>query len=325
MSNFWKELKKPFTVIAPMEDVTDVVFREILTELPRPDVYFTEFTSADGLFSKGHDVSVRRLKYTENQRPIVAQIWGTNPENLRKAAALVQELGFDGVDINMGCPAKKVVRRGAGAALTKNFELAHSIITAVKEGATSIPVSVKTRIGFNKIITEEWISHILSHDIQAISIHGRIAKQMSNGDANWEEIGKAVALRDKLSKDTMIIGNGDVKSYKEVIEKYDKHNVDGVMIGRGVFGNPWIFEKDMNPMKRPLSEGIRMLLRHMRLYDKTWGETKNFDAMKKFFKMYLKDFDGASILRQELMECQSPNEVEGVISKFLTAQGIDIS
>lgn len=314
MVNFWNNLSKPFLVLAPMEDVTDFVFREIVSSLPRPDVFFTEFTSAEGLTSKGQDRVIRKLKYSENQRPIVAQIWGLSPEALNKAAKLVQELGFDGIDINMGCPERSVVKRGAGAGLIKNHTLVAEQISAVREGANKIPVSVKTRIGIGQIVTEQWIGFLLTQKLDALTVHGRTARQMSLGNANWEEIGLAVKIRDKVAPETIIIGNGDVKNFAQAFELHEKFGVDGAMIARGIFSDPWVFDRSGKNMAHTKSEYLETLLKHVQLYESTWGKTKNFAAMKKFFKMYVKNFDGANELRLQLMETKKASEIEKILS-----------
>ena len=298
-----------------MEDVTDHVFREILAEIAPPDVFFTEFTSAEGLCSAGYEKVASRLRYSEKQRPIVAQIWGVTPEKLRDAAKIVKKLGFDGIDINMGCPDKAVVKIGAGSALIENFDLASELIDAVKEGAKNIPVSVKTRTGFNKIITEDWTEFLLKQGIQALTIHGRTKKQMSKATASWEEIAKAVKVRDKVSPETVIIGNGDVLDYSDALDKANKSGVGGVMIGRGIFADPWVFAKDLIPKIRTTEEKINLLLKHAELFEITWGVQKNFAIMKKFFKIYVRDFEGSSELRQLLMKCTSFEEVKDCVTE----------
>lgn len=306
--------------LAPMEDVTDAAFRQMVTYLPRPDVMFTEFTSADGLMSVGIARLLPKFKFTPKQRPIVAQIFGANPKNLLGAAKLVKDLGFDGVDINMGCPVKEVVTKGAGAALAKNFELTAEIISAVKAGAGDIPISVKTRLGYDSLITEKWCGFLLEQKIAALTIHGRIATQMSEGEANWQEIGKVVKLKDKIAPETMIIGNGDVKSYKEAQEKCAQYGVDGVMIGRGIFHNPWIFEKTLKPKQHTRQQKIALLKKHLKIYEQVWGSTKNFEIIKKFFKIYIKDFEGAGTLRQSLMACHAYSEVRAILETQTKAQ-----
>lgn len=303
MKNFWKELPKPFTILAPMDDVTDVVFRDMVTDIAKPDVLFTEFVSCDGLFYN-RKVVERKLLYTLKQRPVVAQVWGVNPEIARNASKIISELGFDGIDINMGCPDKSVIRKGAGAASINNFSLAAEIINSVKQGAGSLPISIKTRIGFDKIMTPEWVIFLLEQNLNALTLHGRTAKQMSKGKANWEEIGKAVEIRNKIAPDTVIIGNGDVKSFGEVLEKHKTYGVDGVMIGRGIFSNPWVFEKNSRMQSYSKKERVILARSHLELFTKTWGVDKNFNIMKKFFKMYINGFEGANELRQRLMECR---------------------
>jgi len=308
MANFWNILTKPFLVLAPMEDVTDFAFREIVASLPRPDVFFTEFISSDGLLSKGGPTVSRKLLFSENQRPIVAQIWGTSPKNMNLATEIVKEHGFDGVDINMGCPDKAVMKKGAGAAMCLTPDLAKEIIQSVQYAAGDMAISVKTRLGYNTIITEEWIPTLLSMRVQALTVHGRVAKQRSNGEANWDEIGKVVQLRDSISPDTFIIGNGDIKSAQQAIDMHKKYNVDGVMIGRGIFANPWVFDKSIE-VEHTSSEYLDILEKHLLMFEKTWGKNKNFAIMKKFLKMYVNNFKNASIYRQELMNCTTSEEL----------------
>ena len=316
-SNFWNTLSVPFLVLAPMEDVTDFVFREIMaTLLPRPDVFVTEFTSADGLNSKGYDETIHRFKFSELQRPIVAQIWGTNPKNMEVAAKIVQSMGFDGIDINMGCPVPAVTKHGAGSGMIRNPKLAKDIIDATRNGAPDIALSVKTRLGFNTVITDEWISFLLEQNLDALTIHGRIATQMSTGDADWGEIAKGVKLRDSISPDTVIIGNGDILSYNQAVDAHKSSGVAGIMIGRGIFHNPWVFEKTLTPLPHSKEEYIAVLKAHLKLFTETWVDRKNFPVMKKFFKMYIKGFNGANELRQQLMESRTPTEVEEILNNF---------
>lgn len=316
MNNFWNNLKKPIMILAPMEDVTDVVFREIVVSCARPDVFFTEFTNCDGLMSEGFDEVSKRLKFTENQRPIVAQVWGKSPENYFKAAKLIKEMGFDGIDINMGCPVRDVVAQGSCSALINNHKLAEEIIEATLKGADGLPVSVKTRLGFRKIQTEEWFSFLLHFDLAEITVHGRVASEMSKLPANWEEIGKVAKLRDELRPKTLIIGNGDVTNYKEALEKCEKFGVDGVMIGRGIFNNLFAFDKSENPHVATKEELLNKLREHVILFDKTWGKKKDFNIMKKFFKIYVTGFPGASDLRAKLMEAKSKDEVLQIVDEL---------
>lgn len=298
-----------------MDDVTDLVFRDVINKLARPSVFVTEFTNIDGLLSAGRDKVIRKLKYSEQQRPVVAQIWGSNPEHFEKAASIVQELGFDGIDINMGCPDKKVMKNNAGAALVNNKELVQQIINSTRKGAPNIPLSIKTRLDKSVEKTEDWVKFLLKQDVQLLTLHARDAKSMSKVPANWEEIGKLVNLRNEINKDILIIGNGDVVSYEEVLQKTYQYGVDGVMIGRGVFYNPWVFEKKL--VEHPVQERLEILLEHTSSFTKTWGKSRNFETMKKFFKIYVKNFPGADELRQNLMQTKNYEEVEKTINNFL--------
>jgi tRNA-dihydrouridine synthase len=316
--NFWKELPKPFTVLAPMEDVTDVVFRQIISECGRPDLFFTEFTSADGMFSPGADKVKQRLVKRDEDHPIVAQIWGKKPENYYKAAKEIVELGFDGVDINMGCPVKKIVKQGVCSALIDNLVLAKEVIDATKEGAEGkISVSVKTRIGFKNKKTEEWADFLLDQNLDALTIHGRVAKDQSKYPADWDEVAKVVVLRDEKNLDTVIIGNGDVLNLEDVYAKHEKYGVDGVMIGRGVFQDPFVFNPDRSINDLSITQKLQLLLRHAKLFNDTWKDTQNFAVMKRFFKIYVSGFDNASEVRDDLMQCDTYEQVEKVINTFI--------
>ena len=303
-----------------MDDVTDVVFRQIVKKTKRPDVFFTEFTSCDGLFSAGKDILMRRLKIAKGENPVVAQIWGNNPETHFKAAKLCRDLGFDGVDINMGCPDKNVVRSGSCSALINNPSLAKEIILATIEGAGGMPVSVKTRTGFKGVQTEEWASTLLSLPTAALTIHGRTAKQMSKVPANWEEIGKVVKLRDSMGVNTLIIGNGDVVNREDGEEKVKEYGIDGIMIGRGIFKDLWAFSNEEDKPKLDHEQMINLMLQHIELFEKTWGETKNYHILKKFFKIYIGEFRGANKLRTQLMESKSYQEGKDIVNNFLTTQ-----
>lgn len=318
MAHFWHQLallNKPFLVLAPLDGVTDFVFREIIAQTAKPDVLFTEFTNTDALVSKGYNSTIPRLKYSEKQRYIVAQIWGTDPKNFYKASVLVKELGFDGIDINMGCPDRAVMKLGSGASLIQNPILASEIIKATKEGASGIPISVKTRIGVDAVVTESWIRFLLEQSLDALTIHGRTAKELSKVPAHWEEIGKAVKIRDQISPNTVIIGNGDILNMEQALQIHTTYRVDGVMIGKGVFMNPWIFEKI--PQTHTTAESLHLLLLHTKLFSDTYPDTHRFTVMKKFFKMYVRSFYGADILKKQLMETNSFQEVEKVINKSI--------
>lgn len=313
MKNFWNNLKKPILIQAPMEDVTDTVFRQIISKCGKPDVFFTEFTNVEGLCSRGFENVAKKLKFTEVERPIAAQIWGNNPENYYKIAKLLKNMNFDGIDINMGCPEKSVVKKGSCAALINNHSLAKEIILAVREGAGGLPISVKTRIGFKNILTEEWIGFLLKMNLDALTIHGRTAAEMSDFPAHWDEIQKAVKLRDSLKLKTLIIGNGDVQSLDDAMQKYEKYKVDGIMIGRAIFNNLWIFNKNVNPNNISYEEKLKLLIKHITLFDKTWGSfdslrTKNFSIMKKFYKIYVSGMPDSHNVRMELMKLKTAQE-----------------
>lgn len=315
----WNRLHKPIMALAPLDDVTDVVFRQIVVEAGKPDVFFTEFTNCDALCSPGREMHGKRLLYTEEQRPIIAQIWGSKPENFYEAAKLLVEKGFDGIDINMGCPDKKVLKAGLCAGLIENHALAKEIIEAVKEGASHLPISVKTRLGIRKPVVEEWIGFLLEQNLDAIIIHGRTVKEVSNVPANWEEIAKGVRLRDESKKETLIIGNGDVFSRTQALDYVDRYGVDGVMIGRGIFKDLWLFHPEKSAKDMSVQERLAMFLRHIDLWKETWADTKNFPIIKKFVKIYVHDFDGAAELRNEVMGSESLEEMEEVMKKWISS------
>lgn len=312
MKNIWQKLydkKKPILIMAPMENVTDTVFRQIIAGCGKPDLFFTEFTNVSGLVSEdGFEKVSKRLKYSKSEKPIIAQIWGNFPADYEKAVKMISKMGFDGIDINMGCPDRKIVKKGSCSGLICNPELAKKIIQGTQKSAGKLPVSVKTRLGYNKIQTEEWLGFLLKLNLSAITIHARFAKQASRGDANWEEIGKVVKMRDQLKSKTLIIGNGDVKTYTEALEKFTIYHVDGIMIGRGIFNNICIFNKNVDPHKISVKQKLELLLRHLQLWKATWGNTKNFADMKKFYKIYVSGFQNASDMRNELVQINSVDE-----------------
>lgn len=324
-NNFWKDLKKPVFTLAPMEDVTDTVFREIVMSVSNPEylnVLFSEFTSTDGLC---HEIGGPRVKHRlqiidserallkKNNVKIVAQIWGTKPDKFYEATKLICKDGeFDGIDINMGCPVKKIVKQGGCSALINQPELAQEIIHATQE-ASNIPVSVKTRIGIKEAITENWISNLLETKPAVITIHGRTQKQQSDGLADWNEVKKAIPLRDQISPETLIHGNGDVYSIEEGLQKVNELGVDGVMIGRGIFHNPWFFNKSVTD-KTP-EERLNLLWKHAKLFTQTWENYKNFAILKRFFKIYTSDFYGAANIRASLMETNSLDDVRNILEE----------
>lgn len=305
----WKTLPHPFFVQAPMEDVTDMVFRQIIADCAAPDVFFTEFTNIDGMLSVGAKAVIHRLHVAPlRQKPLVAQLWGTNPDKFYEATKLAVKMGFEGIDINMGCPDKSVMKKGACAGLIGNYEQVTAIISATKKAASSLPVSIKTRLGIKTIQTEEWIDFLLSQGLDALTIHGRTVAELSEVPAHWDEIGKAVELRNKLGSPTLIIGNGDVLSYKEAQQKHKEYGVDGIMIGRGIFKNLYVFDKEKDFATFPRKEKLEHLLKHVTLFHETWGATKHFAIMKKFYKIYVSGFDEASQLRMQLMTLTNAQE-----------------
>jgi nifR3 family TIM-barrel protein len=329
---FWQKLideklekGETLSVVAPMADVTDVAFRTMIARYSKPtgpDVMWTEFVSADGLNSPGREILKRDLAFSELERPIVAQLFSSTPENMRKASALCRELGFDGIDINMGCPDKSIEKQGAGSAHMKDWRRAQQVIRAAQEGAVDIPVSVKTRIGYNKVEFMEWLPKILECNIPALTVHLRTRKEMSLVPAHWELMPEIVKLvRDMTGelKDggTILLGNGDVTSVTEGKQLARDSGCNGVMVGRGLFGTPWFFDEEVFNTGKSTEEKLRIMVEHTKLYEEKLGDIKSFAIMKKHFKAYVHGFDGAKELRVELMECTSASEVEEVVEKWL--------
>lgn len=337
--SFWQKLPAPFFVLAPMADVTDAPFRRMIAKysshtrldgtIGGPDVTWTEFVSADGLIRATPEGKVKLMAdliYTEEERPIVAQLFSSNEEHMEQAAALCLELGFDGVDINMGCPDKSIEKQGCGSAMIKNPELAAKIIRAAKRGAKmdegGIPVSVKTRIGYNRDQLEEWLPYLINETPAAITLHARTRKEMSKVPARWERIARAVEIRDEmLGVDKLkvrIIGNGDALSLVDAQAKIDMTKADGVMLGRAIFGNPWLFHPEKDATNVSLEEKLRVMVEHTKLFAELLP-FKSFALMKKHYKAYVKDFHGASELRVELMEKETVDEIEETVERFLKA------
>ena len=331
MKNFWTEMKEPlpagrqaFFALAPLANVTDAAFRRLIAKYSKagggaPYVTYTEFVSADGLCragEEGRQKLMRDLLFTEAERPIVAQFFTATPEYMERAAALAQELGFDGVDINMGCPDKTIEKQGAGAKLMLNSSLAVHIVEAAKRGAKGLPISVKTRLGYNKDILDEWLPALLAAQPAAITIHARTRKEMSKVPARWERVKRAVEIRNELKSETLIIGNGDLKDVEDAEQKIKETGADGAMLGRAVFGNPWLFAdaKSSEP-SRGIETRLRVLVEHTKLFEELLGDIKSFAIMKKHFKAYVEGFDGAKELRIRLMEVTNAAEVEKIIKE----------
>lgn len=316
MNQFWQQLPKPFLVQAPMENVSDTVFRQILHQVGKPDVFFTEFTNVEGLCSEGRERVIRKLQFTPLETPLIAQVWGNVPEFYTQIARELVTMGFSGMDINMGCPDRSIVQKGACSGLMRNKQLVTQIIQASQKGLEGkIPLSVKTRIGYSKIETEDWIGFLLSHDLDALSVHGRTVSEMSKVPAHWDEIAKAVTLRDTGGYNTVIIGNGDITGRQDALEKAKATGVDGVMIGRGMFHNLWAFHPDKTADDFPAYIKMQVLIDHITLFLTTWGDTKPFDVMKKFYKVYVSGLPDANDFRMQLMECATAEDTIALLKK----------
>jgi nifR3 family TIM-barrel protein len=332
MNSFWSTIKKPFFVMAPMADVTDAAYRKLIAQVGKPDVTWTEFVSADGLYHTreikklpdDENPLMRDLHYSEIERPIVAQLFSSKPEMMEYTAELCASLGFDGIDINMGCPDKSIERQGCGAAMIKDPALAKEVVMSARRGAARaakdttqpIPVSVKTRIGYNKENIDEWISALLELDLPALTVHLRTRKEMSKVPAHWELMPRIVALRNKISPETLIIGNGDVENLASAQKRIAESGADGVMLGRAIFGNPYVFA---GKASTDVSVGERLaaltMLAHM---FESITPPKSFSIFRKHIKAFVSGFDGAAELRAKLMDCENSEAIENVI----TASGL---
>lgn len=321
-------LPKPFFVLAPMDDVTDTVFRRIVQDCAAPDLCFTEFVNADGLQSPGRQKLLKKLRFTASEGPLIAQIWGKDPENFRKTAAEIadgtfaRELGlpegvnFVGVDLNMGCPQKSEVNNGTCSALINDRPLAKALIDATKDGlAGRLPLSVKTRVGFNEV-DMNWIDFLLDHKLHMLTVHGRTRKQMSKVPANWELIGMARALRDRRAErgwvggDTLIVGNGDVLTREQGLQLAKQYKLDGIMIGRGVFQDPFVFASDSPWEHDSPAERIALYRKHVSLFAETWQKGERpVQVLNRFCKVYINGFEGAKELREQLMSAHTCDEL----------------
>jgi tRNA-dihydrouridine synthase len=312
--NFWQQLPKSFFILAPMDDVTDVVFRQQIAEIAAPDVFFTEFVAVGALASPGREVTMERLRLAPDQsKPLVAQIYGKEPEQFEAAARDLAGMGFAGIDINFGCPAKKVVAHGSGGGLIGQYDKVADIIAATKAGAGDLPVSVKTRIGLRTIQTEEWTSFLLKQGLAALTIHGRTVREMSKVPAHWDEIAKVPVLRDAIAPKTRIIGNGDVLGRAHGLELTIAHHLDGIMIGRGIFHNVQAFHPQ--PQSLDPEYQIQLLLRHVELFEQLHSR-KPYPTLKRFFKIYINGWPGAADLRARLMDTTTPAQAREVIKLF---------
>lgn len=364
MSSFWDTLEKPFFVLAPLADVTDAAFRRVIAkyskpapalrslgEVGGPAVMWTEFVSADGLMlatEEGKKKLMADLIYTEAERPIVAQFFTSKPEMMRRAAKLARELGFDGVDINMGCPDRSVEKQGAGAALIKTPKLATALIHEAKKGAGDLPVSVKTRIGYNTNEIETWLPVLLEAEPAVVTIHARTRKEMSKVPAQWDQIKRAVEIRNEMKSDALILGNGDVLSLADARLKAQESGCDGVMLGRAIFGNPYLFAEQKEDSGSTIHESrivnrLNVMVEHTMLFEQLLGHYKSFAVMKKHFKAYVNGFDGlpaapgrltasnaqagaaqagAKELRETLMACANAQEVAEKTHAYLADRAL---
>lgn len=312
-----------------MADVTDAAFRRMIAKysaherkdgtIGGPDVMWTEFVAADGLMRatpEGKKKLLADLWYAEEERPIVAQLFSSNEEYMEKAAQLAAELGFDGVDLNMGCPSNTIERQGCGAAMIKDPQKARAVIRAAKRGAGDLPVSVKTRVGYNKNEIETWVPEILAEQPAVLTMHARTRKEMSKVPARWDLVKRVVEIRDELSPQTLIIGNGDVLSLDDAYEKIASSGADGAMLGRSIFGNPWLFHPEKDLSNVSIQERLGVMIEHTKLFEELL-HFKNFATMKKHYKAYVNGFEGAAQLRAELMEQNTAAEIEAVVHAFL--------
>ena len=315
---FWERLKKPFFVLAPMDDVTDAAFRRMIAKYGKPDVTWTEFVSADGLCHPvGRAAILPKLLFDGSERPIVAQLFSAFPEKMFEASKLVAELGFDGIDINMGCPDKAINKQGAGAACILDFRKAQDLIRAAQEGARAsgreIPVSVKTRLGFDTDILEEWLPVLLVAKPAVVTLHARTRKEMSDVPAHWDRVARAVEIA--KGSGTLITLNGDVPNVVRGLELAAETGADGIMLGRAVFGNPWLFDETRRDLS--VEEKLRVMVEHTMLYGELFSGVKGFDMMKKHYAAYAAGFPGAKELRVRLMDTRSAAEVADVVADFL--------
>ncbi|NGL37967.1 tRNA-dihydrouridine synthase [Staphylococcus aureus] len=306
-----------------MEDVTDIVFRHVVREAARPDVFFTEFTNTESFCHPEGIHSVRgRLTFSEDEQPMVAHIWGDKPEQFRETSIQLAKMGFKGIDLNMGCPVANVAKKGKGSGLILRPDVAAEIIQATKAGG--LPVSVKTRLGYYEIDEwKDWLKHVFEQDIANLSIHLRTRKEMSKVDAHWELIEAIKNLRDEIAPNTLLTINGDIPDRKTGLELAEKYGIDGVMIGRGIFHNPFAFEKE--PREHTSKELLDLLRLHLTLFNKyEKDEIRQFKSLRRFFKIYVRGIRGASELRHQLMNTQSIAEARALLDEFEAQMDEDV-
>jgi tRNA-dihydrouridine synthase B len=350
MKTFWQTLPKPLIGLSPMDGVTDQPFRHIVKKYGQPALIYTEFTSVEGV-CHGAARLLRDFLYDPSQRPIIGQIYGTTPDFFRQTAIILCQLGFDGIDLNMGCPAKNVAHSGAGAALIRTPELAQAIVRATQQGiqdwhngasvtdcaditspvrtavikqvadinpepdrAKVIPVSVKTRVGFDSKIITEWVPYLLECEPAAIAIHGRMLKQYYGGLADWSEIAKAVELAQ--GTETLILGNGDIQNLPQAQARIAETGVHGVLIGRAAMGNPWVFDPTVDP-ETPHPLRFTVAVEHAELYEQTYRHEENYSflPMRKHLGWYVKGIPNAAQIRTELFQAGSAAAVKEILQR----------
>ncbi len=313
--NIYKQIIKKkghILALAPMEGVTDTVFRQVLCEIGKPDLFFTEFLNVEGFCSKGREKVIHRLDFRDIEKPLIVQLWGNVPEYYAETIEYVKTLHPDGIDINMGCSVRDVLSSGRGSALINDKVLAKEIIDVVKASAGDLPVSVKTRIGFDKIETEEWIGFLLKQGLDMITVHGRLSREGYSTPSRWDEIAKCVKLRNEIAPDTIVLGNGYVKDIEQAKEYLDRYCVDGVMIGRAILTNPWLFS-GKKPGDISKEERIEILKKHLEIFEKERGDMNIFNSQKKYIKAYISNFDTAGELRFKLMDTSSSLEIMDIL------------
>lgn len=325
----YNQLPRPFFVLAPMDDVTETAFRQIVQQTAAPDLFFTEFVNVDGLMSPGRPNLLKKLKFVASETRLVAQLWGLNPDNFKAVAEqiasgeLARELGlptgcnFVGVDLNMGCPAKSEVQNGACSALIKleNRDLAEAIIDATAAGLQGrLPLSVKTRLGFNEV-DMTWFEFLLRKDLDMLTVHGRTRKEMSKVPAHWDTIGEVVQLRNQLAPQTLIVGNGDVTNHEQGVLLAKTHGLDGIMIGRGIFQDPFVFSARSNWREADRQYRLQLYAKQVTLFAQTWQNNERpIHTLNRFCKVYINGFDGAKELREKLMQASSSDELLRILN-----------
>lgn len=318
MKTIWQDLPKPFFILAPMEAVTDTVFRRVVVKAAKPDLFFSEFTNATGWVHAGDKAVAGRLDINDPtlEQPVVAQIWGANPVDIAKLAAHCKELGYKAIDLNMGCPEKTATKSGGGAACIQNPELANQLIAAAK--TSGLPVSVKTRLGYSRLEEwKSWLTNILEQDVVALTVHLRTKKEMSKVPAHWEIMPEVKTLRDNIAPQTLLIGNGDVKDRAHGEKLVEETGIDGVMIGRGIFTNIFAFEKE--PKEHSRRELLDILDYHLKLFQETHADdhaspsNRPYETLKRFYKIYIRNFAGSGQLRAALMSTRSVEEATAVL------------